>query len=606
MCGISAVVGEQDVVTTLFESIRNLEYRGYDSCGLAVIEDSRLEVRKNTGGVDEVNKKEHLTSLRGQRGIAHTRWATHGRVTQQNAHPHLSQDGRFAIVHNGIINNYLELKTELTDKGVVFQSETDTEVLAHLLGLAYAEFGDVTQAFLAALSRVDGTYAVAMVTPLAPDKVFCVRHGSPLVLGLDAGRNFAASDVNAFLPYTKRAVFLEDGDYAIISPQGHEVRQVATGQIVDRQAIEIHWDAETSRKGGYSHFMLKEIFDQPTTLGHALDIPLPDIQALAQAVQKANRVFLLGVGTTYYVGLLGQYLFTQLAGHPVQVASSDEFSEMAVLMPGDLVIAISQSGETYDTRMAVQYARDHGARTAAIVNVMGCTLGRLADQVIMQGSGPEICVVSTKAALAQMIILLRVALELGRMNGTQDAAAYAASYEALRDFPPALANTLNEISGFVRNLADQTIHYQNWLFLGRGIFFPVAMEAALKMKEVTYLHVEGIPAGFLKHGTLAMVDDKLASLFFVPPISQSALHQQTMAAIEEVKARGGPVIGFVVNGDQDAKSVLDHYVELPPLHPLLAPFMELIVGQLFSYFAALRLGRAIDKPRNLAKSVTVG
>ena len=606
MCGISGVVGKQDVVPTLFESIRNLEYRGYDSCGLGVIDGSRLHVRKNTGGVDEVNEKEHFHAMHGSIGIAHTRWATHGGVTAGNAHPHLSFDSRFAIVHNGIINNYRELRAGLIDRGVTFRSETDTEVLVQLIALAYAEFGDVEQAFLGAVRQIDGTMAVAMISTLAPEHLFGMKLGSPLVIGLGEDATFLASDVNAFLPFTRDALILEDGEFARVSIDGHTIRRIDDEREVERAPFRIEWDPETSRKGGYSHYMLKEIFDQPQTIRTALELPDEAIARLAETIDESRTTYLIGVGTTYYVALVGQYCFAQLAGRYLPAISSDEFDQLAALEPEDLVISISQSGETYDTRSGIRHAQAHHARTAGIVNVMGSSLSMMVDQVILQGSGPEICVVSTKAALAQMVILHRVALELGKRTGKIGDEALAAYREAFDAFPDQVQKILNEISGFVRNLANETAHFHNWLFLGRGIYYPIALEASLKMKEVTYLHAEGMGAGFLKHGTLAMVDESMMSLFFLPPPAEKALHDQTMTAVEEVKARSGPVMGILFEDDEQAKEILDRYIELPAVPSAVAPLLALIVAQLFSYFSALKLGRSIDKPRNLAKSVTVG
>jgi glucosamine--fructose-6-phosphate aminotransferase (isomerizing) len=606
MCGISAVTARQDIVGTLFASIKNLEYRGYDSCGLAVISEGELAVRKNTGGVDDVNEKEHLTDMRGRTGIAHTRWATHGKVDQLNAHPHVSADARFSIVHNGIFTNHQALRQELAAKGVTFQSETDTEVAVHLIALAYAEFGDVRSALLASLHRLEGSYAFLLVSSLEPETIYAVKRGSPLVLGLDSGRNFVASDINAFLPYTHRAVIMEDGEFAVIEPDRWSIHKIDTRQPVQREPLHIEWDPETSRKGGYSHYMLKEIFDQPQTIRTAMDAPREDIQTLARSIRDAGTTYLMGVGTTHNVALVGQYFFSRLAGRYVPAVSSDEFNDLAIIKPGDLLISISQSGETYDTRRGVTFAKERGARTASIVNVMGSSLSMMVDQVIMQGSGPEICVVSTKAALAQMIILLRTALELGLMEGAIDEAVFERHQTALRDLPRAVQRSLNELSGFVRNLSAEAVHMHNWLFLGRGVYYPIALESALKMKEVTYLHVEGMPAGFLKHGTLALIDDSMQSLFFVPPVEDGELHTLTLAAIEEVKARGGPVMGILMENDTEAKRLLPRHIELPLLDPAVVPFMQMIVAQLFSYFSALTLGRSIDKPRNLAKSVTVG
>jgi glucosamine--fructose-6-phosphate aminotransferase (isomerizing) len=606
MCGISGVTGKSDVVRTLFESIKNLEYRGYDSCGLAVVQKGEVAVRKNTGGVDEVNQKEHLTGMQGTTGIAHTRWATHGGVTRINAHPHSSADGLFSLVHNGIINNYRELRAELESQGVTFASETDTEVAVQLVAHIHRTLGNVEESFRQALLRLQGTYAIAMITAIEPHVIFCAREGSPLALGFSKQGNFVASDVNAFLPYTRDALLLEDGEYALVTPDDARVMRLRDRQPVQRKHMKIEWDAETSRKGGYSHYMLKEIFDQPRTVLNAMHIPQQEIDALAESIQASRQTYLMGVGTTHFVGQVAQYFFSQLAGRFIPAVSADEFRDLAVIGPGDLLISISQSGETFDTRQGVEYAKSRGAATASIVNVMGSSLSLMTDQVILQGSGPEICVVSTKAALAQMVILLRVALALGQRTGHIDAGVARSYAEALADFSPTVQRALNELSGFVRNLADRTVKYHNWLVMGRGIYYAVAQEAALKMKEVTYLHVEGLPAGFLKHGTLSLVDEHMASLFLVPPPALKELHALTVHAIEQVKARGGPVFAFYFESDTKTTALLTDGVALPDVSPAVSPFMMLVVAQLFSYFCALKLGRSIDKPRNLAKSVTVG
>ena len=606
MCGISAVTGRDNIVQTLFESIHALEYRGYDSCGLGVINQGEIAVRKNVGGVDEVNQREHLTSMIGNAGVAHTRWATHGKVSRINAHPHTSMDGNITLVHNGIINNYQALREELRGQGVTFLSETDTEVMAHQIATAYAEFGEIEAAMLASVQRFEGSYAFCLLTTYEPETIYCVRQGSPLVLGLSGEKNFIASDVNAFIQHTREALLMEDGEYACVTPGGVALRRVSDRSEVTREPMKIEWDAETSRKGGYAHYMLKEIFEQPQTLLNALNVPQEDILRFAEMVREAKQTYLMGVGTTHYVALMGQYLFSRLAGRFLPVVSADEFEDLAITGPEDLLISMSQSGETYDTRRGVAFAKEHGTRTASIVNVMGSSLSMMTDDVIMQGSGPEICVVSTKAALAQMVILLRVALETGLLDGRLDEETYRQWYKDLGAFPAQVQEALNERSGLVRNQANATAHYHNWLVLGRGIYFPIALEAALKMKEVTYLHVEGMPAGFLKHGTLALVDEDMFSLFLLPTVEEKQLHQMTLSALEEVKARSGPVIGFIFENDDQARELLDHYIELPVVSPLVAPFLQLIFAQLFSYFTALKLGRSIDKPRNLAKSVTVG
>ena len=605
MCGISGIVHSENVGRNLFNSIRNLEYRGYDSCGMAMLSKGEFDIRKNIGGIDEVNAIEQLDKMNGMIGIAHTRWATHGGVTQANAHPHLSYKREFVIVHNGIFSNYQELREQLMDQDVVFESLTDTEVFVNLLEASYSESNDLEKAFLAALKKIEGSYSIVMLSAHDPEHLYCVKKGSPLLLGLGEGCNYVGSDLNAFLDYTRQAIVLDDGEYVVLGRDDYQIRNVQTGEVTEKSVLHIDWDVETSKKGGYSHYMLKEIFDEPQAILQALKIPSEQISVLARMFTEASRAYFMGVGTTFYVANISQYYFSTLAGQYYASVSSDEFSIVTV-EPGDLVLALSQSGETFDTKISLEYAKISGAQTAAIVNVMGSAISMMVDNVIMQGSGPEICVVSTKAALAQTFIMLRVALELGMMKGCLTQNVYQKHQEDLELFPEMVQQILNEQSGFVRNIARDTSHVEHWLFLGCGIYYPVAMESALKMKEVTYQHAEGMPAGFLKHGTLSMVEKALHSLFFVPPMGQKVLHDRTLIAMEQVKARGGTVIGIIFQGDERALAACDQVVELPEMNLLCAPLAQMIMAQMFAYYAALDLGRNIDKPRNLAKSVTVG
>jgi len=605
MCGISGIVHSENVGRNLFNSIRNLEYRGYDSCGMAMLSKGEFDIRKNIGGIDEVNAIEQLDKMNGMIGIAHTRWATHGGVTQANAHPHLSYKREFVIVHNGIFSNYQELREQLMDQDVVFESLTDTEVFVNLLEASYSESNDLEKAFLAALKKIEGSYSIVMLSAHDPEHLYCVKKGSPLLLGLGEGCNYVGSDLNAFLEYTRQAIVLDDGEYVVLGRDDYQIRNVQTGEVIEKSVLHIDWDLETSKKGGYSHYMLKEIFDEPQAILQALKIPSEKICVLARMFMEASRAYFMGVGTTFYVANISQYYFSTLAGQYYASVSSDEFSVVTV-EPGDLVLALSQSGETFDTKISLEYAKISGAQTAAIVNVMGSAISMMVDNVIMQGSGPEICVVSTKAALAQTFIMLRVALELGRMRGCLTQDVYQKHQEDLELFPEMVQQILNEQSGFVRNIARDTSHVEHWLFLGCDIYYPVAMESALKMKEVTYQHAEGMPAGFLKHGTLSMVEKALHSLFFVPPMGQKVLHDRTLIAMEQVKARGGTVIGIIFQGDERALAACDQVVELPEMNLLCAPLAQMIMAQMFAYYAALDLGRNIDKPRNLAKSVTVG
>ena len=606
MCGISGMINAKNVAHPLYASIRNLEYRGYDSCGMALLDAGKIQTRKNTGGVEEVNQRERLTQLSGRLGIAHTRWATHGVVSRENAHPHLSTNEAFAVVHNGIFSNYQDLREELEAEGVTFCSQTDTEVFVQLMARHYQRLQNTERAFVAALEQMEGSFAIVMISVHEPDRLFCAKRDSPLILGLGEGSNYVGSDINAFLEYTRRAVILDDDEYVILTQETYQIRSLRDGQQVEKDILHIDWDAETTRKGGFAHYMLKEIFDEPQTLRQALKIPDEEIRKLAQKFVEVPQAYLVGVGTTFYVAQLGQYFFSQLTGRYFPAISSDEFIDIAGVQAQDLVLAISQSGETYDTKMALNFARQRGAKTAAIVNVMGSSIGMQVDQVIMQGSGPEICVVSTKAAMAQTLILLRIAVETGRQQGSLDDQQIDSFHAAVNRLPDLIQDTLNEQSGFLRNIARSTSWVPNWLFLGCGQYYPVAMESALKMKEITYQHAEGMPAGFLKHGTLSMIEKSVHSLFFVPLPGQQDLHRRTLIAMEEIRTRGGTLAGFVFEGDRHAREVLDYAVELPTVHPWLAPLLQMTMAQLLSYYAALDLGRNIDKPRNLAKSVTVG
>jgi glucosamine--fructose-6-phosphate aminotransferase (isomerizing) len=602
MCGISGVVSFHAIGDRLYEGVRHLEYRGYDSCGVAFLDNHHIEVRKDIGTVDEVDSKKHIRQLVAQVGIAHTRWATHGKVTRENAHPHQSCHGEFAVVHNGIIANYKALREELARAGHRFRSETDTEIIAHLIEQRFTESGDVEYAWVSALRALQGSYALAMISTHDSERIFCARHESPLIIGLGSESNYVGSDFNAFIDYTKNTVILEDGEYGVVSKDSCSVKNLRSGEVVNKAVTVIPWDSELSRKGGYPHYMLKEIHEQPQAVRSALSIGADEIAAVAEMMAAARRVHLLGVGTTYYVALLGQYLLAALADMDVPALSSDEFRHLDRTDSDSLVLAISQSGETYDTVMSLRHAKERGARTAAIVNVVGSSIARMVDRVILQGSGPEVCVVSTKAALVQMILLTRLALELGARRGVLSATQRGEHEAALVSLPAQIETILNEKSGLIRAAAYRHAQVQNWLFLGRGTYYPIALEAALKMKEVTYVHAEGMPGGFLKHGTLSLVDDKLYTLVFIPPPSTGELYAMTMSSVEEVKARGGFVFGLTFDGADD---ICDERLVLSPTSELIAPFLPLVGAQLLAYFTATALKRNVDKPRSLAKSVTV-
>lgn len=606
MCGISAIASHESVAQKLLMTLQNLEYRGYDSCGMALFDGDTISLRKNVGSVDEVNALEKFETMKGNIGVAHTRWATHGGVTPENSHPHYSNDEKFVIVHNGIISNYQSLQSELIKEGYVFYSATDTEVFANLLQHEYQKSGDVESAFCDAIERLDGSFAIAMMTAHIPDTIFAVKKDSPLVLGINDGVNYVSSDINAFISETRDTIILDDFDYVMVTRDSYQVKSLKTRNPVTKQVVKVQWDRQTAQMGGFTHYMLKEIFDQPQTVRNALHISKDQILQIAQKFIDMKQSYCVGVGTTYYVAMVGTYLFSKYADMYVPSISADEFPSLIPVKEQEHVLFFSQSGETYDTRMAIRAAKKAGAATSAVVNVVGSSISQEVEDCIFQGSGPEICVVSTKAALSQIVILWQIALEVGVIK-KKISENYASDVRKnLFILSETIERVLNEESGFVRNLAKETSQVRNWLFMGKGIYYPIALESALKMKEVTYLHAEGLPAGFLKHGTLAMVDENMYSLFFLPYNDNSQLYHSTLMSIEEVKARNGKVIGFCAEDDEEIRKLLDYQLFIPRTDPELTPLIQLVLAQLFSYYSALNLGLNIDKPRNLAKSVTVG
>ncbi len=606
MCGIAGAVGLKDISNVLFDGIRNLEYRGYDSCGVALMNERNIIVKKNVGGVGDVYQKENILRQSSHLGIAHTRWATHGQVTRNNTHPFTSCDNNFAVIHNGIISNHQELRIRLQKEGHRFLSETDTEVIPHLLENYYKKTGNVEASLLKTLKQLEGTFAMAFVTNYQPDQIFCAKRESPLLLGIGDEVKFIGSDFNAFIDHTKNAVIIDDNEYAIVSKDGYTVKNFVTKEEVDKPITRIEWDSETSKKGGYPHYMLKEIYEQPQTVVNALEVEEKTIDGLVNMIHKSKNSQLVGVGTTYYVTMYANYIFSSLAGRYIPAISSDEFVSLSPVDKDSFVLAASQSGETYDTIAALKHAKARGAKTGAIVNVMGSTLSRMVDFPVLQGSGPEICVISTKAALAQMILLTRTALKLGVKNKNMTQKACDASMEALRSLPGIIESILNERSGFIHRIAHHHRNVNNWLYLGRGVYYPIALESALKMKEVAYVHAEGMPCGFLKHGTLAMIDSSINSIVFIPPNSEKVLYDATLASVEEIRARDGFVLGIHFDEGKRNQKLLSEELILPPVPPVVAPLIQMVIAQLFAYFTATSLKRNVDKPRSLAKSVTVG
>jgi len=606
MCGITGAVGLKDISSVLFDGIRNLEYRGYDSCGVALMNGKSIVVKKNVGGVGDVYQKENILRHTSHLGIAHTRWATHGQVTRNNTHPFLSCDNNFAVVHNGIISNYHGLKARLQKEGHRFQSDTDTEVIPHLLESFYKATGNVETSLLRTLGQLEGTFALAFISRYKSDQIYCAKRESPLLLGIGDEVKFIASDFNAFIDHTKNAVILDDDEYAIVSKDGYTVKNFFTREEINKPITRIEWDSETSKKDGYPHYMLKEIYEQPQTVINALEVEEKTIDSLVSMIHKSKNAQLVGVGTTYYVTMYANYIFSSLAGRYIPAISSDEFISLSPVDKDSFVLAASQSGETYDTIAALKHAKARGAKTGAIVNVMGSTLSRMVDCPVLQGSGSEICVISTKAALAQMILLTRTALKLGVKNKRMTQKTYDKNIEALRSLPGIIESILNERSGFIHRIAHHHRNINNWLYLGRGVYYPIALESALKMKEVAYVHAEGMPCGFLKHGTLAMIDSSVNSIVFIPPNSEKTLYDATLASVEEIRARDGFVLGIHFDEGKRNQKLLSEELILPPVPPVVAPLIQMVIAQLFAYFTATSLKRNVDKPRSLAKSVTVG
>lgn len=605
MCGIAGVISLGEVAERLVKCIHNLEYRGYDSCGVAMVNGGpQVHVRKNIGAVGEVSEKERFSTLSGHTGIAHTRWATHGAVTKENAHPHSSCGADFSITHNGIISNHERLRSRLSRDGHKFVSDTDTEVIVHLVEDYFKKTNSVEKAFVAAIRELEGTYAVAMITSHEPDRIFCVRKESPLIIGLGADANYVASDFNAFIDHTKRVVFIEDDEYAQVTHDSHSIKSISTGEPVARDVLELPWDSEMAQKGGFPHYMLKEIYEQPIVVNSALDIDEERIRDLArQTVEKTLTI--TGVGTTFYISQFAQYMFSLYGGATPLALSSDEFRHLAQMGKESLVLAVSQSGETYDTLTALRHAQKLGASTAAIVNVMGSSMARMVDSLILQGSGPEICVLSTKAAMSQMIILTRIALEAGVIRGVISRKVANARIKDLRVIPETIERILNEKSGFIHTIAKAQSHINHWLFLGRERYYPVARESALKMKEVSYVHAEGMPSGFLKHGTIALIDEKMNSVVFMPPKEQKELYDISMSSVEEIRARGGYILGIMLEEKGKPPAIFSDVITLPKAPAFAAPYLQMVAAQLLSYFTAVTLKRNIDRPRSLAKSVTV-
>ncbi|MER3488194.1 MAG: glutamine--fructose-6-phosphate transaminase (isomerizing) [Thermus sp.] len=603
MCGIVGYVGFRSAADVLLEGLKRLEYRGYDSAGVAVRTREGLKVVKRAGKLSALAEALEAEPLFGHLGIGHTRWATHGAPTDPNAHPHTTEDGRIAIIHNGIFENHLELKEALKQRGHRFSSETDSEVLAHLLEEKYQ--GDLFQALREALLEVRGAYAV-VVAHEGHEEIVAARTVSPLVVGLGEGEAFLASDVPALLPYTRRVIFLHDGDVVRVTKTGVEITDLQ-GRPVERPVVEVDWTPEAAEKGGFPHYMLKEIYEQPWVLENTLGGRLREEEgtvALGLGLDPlwVRRIHILACGTAFYAGWVGKHLLEGLARIPVEVEVASEYRyRNPVVEEGTLAIAISQSGETIDTLEALREAKRRGARSLGVINAKGSTLTREVEDVLYIHAGPEIGVASTKAYTAMLAAMALLALFLGRARGTLSKEEAQGLIREMRKLPRLVEEAL-EKRPLVAHVAEKYHQAQDFLFLGRQIQAPTAYEGALKLKEISYIHAEAYPAGEMKHGPIALIDEHLPVVVLA---TEGPLYEKTLSNIQEVRARGGRVIAVATEGDERIRTLAQEVLYVPKVHPLLAPIVSVVPLQLLAYEIAVLLGRDVDRPRNLAKSVTV-
>jgi glucosamine--fructose-6-phosphate aminotransferase (isomerizing) len=608
MCGIVGYVGNRDAVPMLVEGLRRLEYRGYDSAGVAVLCEGRIEVRRSVGKLANLEALLAQRPLSGTIGIGHTRWATHGRPSEQNAHPHRSGD--CVLVHNGIIENYVPLKQRLQQEGVRFESETDTEVVAHLIAQRLAQGRDFVEAVRRALTEMNGSYAIVAACERDPRTLVAARSGCPLVVGRTAESAWVASDVMAMLAHTRDVTYLEEGDLAVVTASDLRIVN-ASGTPVVRHPSRVTWDAAAAEKSGYPHFMLKEIHEQPQAILDTMrgrysfeegGADLPDIGLSPQQFAEVGRIWIVACGTSWHAGLAGKYLLEELIKTPVQVDIGSEFRYRDPLVrKDDLFLTISQSGETADTLAAAREARSKGARVVSIVNVVGSTLARESDGVLYTHCGPEIGVASTKAFTAQLTALYLLALHLARVRGALNADDGRVWLERLVTLPHLVEDVLRREAELVA-IAERYSDKRNFLYLGRGINYPIALEGALKLKEISYIHAEGYAAGEMKHGPIALIDQDMPVVVLAP---RDRLYEKTVSNLMEVKARNAPVIAFVSEGDCELKQVADATFTIPDVPALLTPIPFSVALQLLAYHMAVMRGTDVDQPRNLAKSVTV-
>jgi glucosamine--fructose-6-phosphate aminotransferase (isomerizing) len=607
MCGIVGYVGPRAAPPLLLEGLKRLEYRGYDSAGVSITNGGGLETRKAAGKISKLEAVMNGSPIDGTVGIAHTRWATHGPPTECNAHPHHDCTNTIAVVHNGIIENASTLKAQLEARGHTFRSETDTEVLAHLIEAEYED--DLEGAVADALRQVEGTYGIAVVSSRDPDKIVAARKGSPLLIGVGEGEYYVASDAAAILQHTRQVVYLDDGEVAVLSRNGYQVVDLRERQL-QKPVTKIDWDLEQIEKGGFPHFMLKEIFEQPRSIENTMrgrlriedgDAKLGGIDLPPEKLLEADQIIITACGTSWHAGLIGEQLIEEFARIPVEVEYASEFRyRNAVVTPKTLAIVISQSGETADTLAALREAKNRGATTIGIVNVVGSTIARETDCGMYTHAGPEIGVASTKAFTSQVVSLALLTLKLARMRGLSVVKGREIA-EALQKLPEQIQEILDRASE-IEALAEEFKRAPNFLYLGRGYNFPTALEGALKLKEISYIHAEGYPAAEMKHGPIALIDEMMPVVFIAP---HDSVFEKLVSNVQEVKARRGTVIAITTRDEEALAGKVDYEFRIPETIEELTPVLGAIPLQLLAYYIAVKRGANVDQPRNLAKSVTV-
>ena len=607
MCGIVSYVGEKQARPILMDGLKQLEYRGYDSAGIAVQDGSTINCQRAVGKIIELEKKINSLKMNGSTGIAHTRWATHGEPTEHNAHPHMDQERKVFLVHNGIIENYALLKKKLQKEGYQFYSETDTEVLAQLIGHNFE--GDLTEAVRKTMSQVEGTFGIAVIHQDVPGEIVVARRGSPLVIGLSDEGHFAASDVSAMVRHTNQVIHLQDNELATLR-QDDFVISTARAEPIQRSIETVEWHAEDAELSGFPHFMLKEIYEQPETVRNAMrgrldfgeGVPkLGGITPVWDQLKQCRHLVIVACGTSYYAGCAGRYVFEKLTDIDVEVEVASEFRYRKLnFPPNTFIIAISQSGETADTLAAIREAKRKGARLLGIVNVVGSSISRETEAGVYNHAGPEIGVASTKIFTSQLTILILLALLLGRHQNLSLTEGVE-TIRALQALPEQIRKVLSQ-ANHIEAIAEKYHRCQNWLFLGRKFNYSIAMEGALKLKEISYIHAEGYAAGEMKHGPIALITPEMPTVAILP---KDDMYEKMISNIQEIKSRKGPVIAIVTEGDKEVVEIADDVIEIPATLDFLNPILAVIPCQLLAYYCAGLLNRDIDKPRNLAKSVTV-